>query len=68
MAKKKIAFNVNKIKMCIAEKGITQEKLAKHLNITGTTLSIKMNTGNFKVSEIQEIANYFKKEVGYFFE
>ncbi len=68
MAKKKVTFNVTKIKMCIAEKGITQGKLAKHLNITESTLSLKMSSGNFKVSEIQEIANYFKKDVNYFFE
>lgn len=68
MTKKKIKFNTVKIKMCIAEKGISQSKLARVLSISTTSLSMKLKSGNFKVSEIQEIANYFKKDVNYFFE
>ena len=69
MAKKKLLFDGNKVKGCIAEKGITQVKLAKHLGIALATLNEKLNgKRQFTVAEIQEIANYFKKDINYFFE
>ena len=68
-SKKKIAFNNAKIKGLIAENEITQAKLAKVIGITPPNLNEKLNgRRDFKVSEIQAIANYFKKEIGYFFE
>lgn len=68
-SKKKIAFNTAKIKGLIAENEITQAKLAKSVGITYQSLNEKLNgKREFKVNEIQAIANYFKKEIGYFFE
>lgn len=69
MAKKKIEFNSNKVRACIAEAGITQAKLAKYLGIALPTLNFKLNgKQEFKVGEVQKIAYYFNKEIGYFFE
>ena len=65
----KQTFNSNKVKACIAEKGITQTKLAKYLNISLATLNLKLNDKkDFKIGEIQAIAYYFKKDIGYFFD
>lgn len=46
---------INKLKACIVEKGLNQSKLAKMLNITQKTLSIKMKKGIFNSNEIEKM-------------
>lgn len=68
MKRKINTFNAMKVKSCLAEYGMKQDELAKRIGISESTLSFKLTGKNeFKVSEIEEIAYIFKKEISYFF-
>lgn len=54
-------FEHSKLKGKIKERGLTQEDVAKHINIAPSTFSIKINgIAFFNQEEIQQIADLLK--------
>ena len=52
------AFNYNKLRGRIKENGLTQEDLAKFINVNPATLSLKLNNASeFTQSEIRNICD-----------
>ena len=49
--------NTNKLKGIIAERGMSQRKVAKSLGITENTFYSKMHKGVFDSDEIQQMIN-----------
>ena len=47
----------NRIKELLKEKGITQKELAEELGITKDNLSHQLTRNNFRVKELEKIAN-----------
>lgn len=45
------------IRIMLAENGISQAELARRLNQTPANFNNKMQKANFRISELQEIAN-----------
>lgn len=69
MADREVKFSTLKVKSAMVEKGFTQEKLAKELNMTITTLNTKLNGKvDFRIREIERIASILDKEINYFFD
>lgn len=65
---KEIGLKVNKIKGLMAEKEISQEQLAEVLNISLTSVNLKLQgKRQFKANEISIIARYFNVEVDFLF-
>lgn len=64
IAREKNIVNTAKIKGLIAEKGITQKKLADAIGISPASINAKLN-GNldFKATELTQIANYFAIDI-----
>lgn len=51
-------FNYNKLRGRIRETGLTQEEVAKQINVNPTTLSLKLNNASeFTQSEIRSICD-----------
>mgnify|MGYP005937908111 CR=1 FL=1 len=50
--------DTNKLRGIIAERGLSQMKVAKHLGITGKTFYCKMKRGVFDSDEIAEMIQY----------
>lgn len=51
-------FNYNKLRGRIRENGLTQEEVAKQINVNPTTLSLKLNNASeFTQSEIRSICD-----------
>ena len=59
--------NIDRIRGCMAEKGDKQKDLARILNLSLTSVNIKL-TGktDFTVSEISKIAERYKKSISFF--
>jgi transcriptional regulator with XRE-family HTH domain len=61
-------MNVNKLKGLMAENDITQQEIAKLLNISPTGLNKKLTgKSEFKASEIKILADFFKVSTDIFF-
>lgn len=50
-------YSAKELKAQMARRGFTQERLAKEIGISVKTLNLKIKSGNFKLSEVQAIAN-----------
>lgn len=50
-------YSAKELKAQMARRGFTQERLAKEIGISIKTLNLKIKSGNFKLSEVQAIAN-----------
>lgn len=60
-------MNLNRLKGLMAEKGVTRSELAKILNISLKTLSLKINgKTSFKVNELILICDYFNVKPDFF--
>lgn len=61
-------LNLNKIKGAMAENGLTQEALGKHMNLSSRTISLKLN-GKVKITsdDLTLLSKILNKEIGYFF-
>lgn len=65
---KEVGLKVNKIKGLMAEKEISQEQLAEVLNISLTSVNLKLQgKRQFKANELGIIARYFDVEVDFLF-
>ena len=53
-------INANLIKARIVEMGMTQEQVAKHMQISPKTLSIKLKTGTFGLAEADKMIDILK--------
>lgn len=61
-------LNLNKIKGIRAEKGLTQEQVAKIISVSSNTYISKENGKiDFKVEELTKIANSFEVPISIFF-
>ena len=52
-----LMFSATELKAQMVRKGFTQEKLANAIGITTKTLNLKIKSGKFQRSEIQDIIN-----------
>lgn len=50
-------YSAKELKAQMVRRGFTQERLAKEIGISIKTLNLKIKSGNFKLSEVQAIAN-----------
>lgn len=55
-------YSAKELKAQMVRRGFTQERLAKEIGISIKTLNLKIKSGNFKLSEVQAIANALKLE------
>lgn len=51
---------LNEIKGLIASNGLTQQKLAKMLNISNKTMTNRIKKGNYRISEVEEMIKILK--------
>ena len=57
-------FNINLFKAALASKGMTQDDLAKKLNISRNTLRLKIRRGgDFRTNEITILYKIFTKKI-----
>ena len=57
-------FNINLFKAALASKGMTQDDLAKKLNISRNTLRLKIKRGgDFRTNEIAILYKIFTKKI-----
>lgn len=60
-------INTNKLKGRMVELGITQDEMAKELNIAQSTLNLKLNGKRpMQISEAEAISNMLKINAGEF--
>lgn len=55
-------YSAKELKAQMVRRGFTQERLAKEIGISIKTLNLKIKSGNFKLSEVQAIANALELE------
>ena len=53
-------MNVPRLKGIIAERGLTQAKVAKHIGISDRTFYLKMKKGVFGTDEVQKMVDLLK--------
>ena len=66
MKSKGVVFLLNiteMIKILLLKKGATHAELARYLNMTPQNLSYRLKRGDFKVSELQKIADFIGVEL-----
>ena len=61
-------LNYNKIHSCINDKNISVLRLSKEIGLPNSTLTGRINNKNLNADDIEKIAEYFGKSIGYFFD
>lgn len=61
-------LNVNKINLLREQRKVTQSQLAQKIGISVVGLQQALKKGDFKISLLLRIADYFKVPVSYFFD
>lgn len=51
---------LNEIRGLIASNGLTQQKLAKMLNISNKTMTNRIKKGNYRIGEVEELIKILK--------
>lgn len=61
-------MDVNKLKELILNSGLSKQAIADKCNISRPTLDNLLGGSDAKISTIENLADYFKVSVGYFFD
>lgn len=63
-----MAVNLNKIKGLLAEKGFTQKKMARYMDLSNTSFTLKMKgKRNFSAEEIEKLSLALNCPINIFF-